>query len=174
MRRRLDQAEECCGSAPGRRGVTATAPEGGVERIPAEPRAGERCASVSGRCEGGCIRRGQCHAVRASGALRGAVGTVPRRRRSPLSTFGIALLIVFVLVPLPIVLAMPEAPFYATARAILAVPFGVLIATAGLACLNEIRSPLRTAASLVLIVSMPWQFASFARDYFDEYQRSAR
>ncbi len=91
------------------------------------------------------------------------------------AVFGIVLLIVFVLVPLPIVLAMPEAPFYATARAILAVPFGVLIATAGLACLNQIRSPLRTAATLVLIASMPWQFASFAKDYFDDYpQRSAR
>ena len=91
------------------------------------------------------------------------------------SVFGLLLLIVFVLVPLPIVLAMPEAPFYATARAILAVPFGVLIATAGLAYLNQAPSVLRTAATIVLIVSMPWQFASFAKDYFDDYpQRSAR
>jgi 4-amino-4-deoxy-L-arabinose transferase-like glycosyltransferase len=90
------------------------------------------------------------------------------------TVFGIVLLIVFILVPLPIVLAMPEAPFYATARAILAVPFGVLIATAGLASLYQPGSALRTAAIVVLIASMPLQFTSFARDYFDEYpQRSA-
>ena len=47
----------------------------------------------------------------------------------------------FFLVPLPIVLAMPEAPFYATPRAILAAPFGVLIATAGVAVLARNQLP---------------------------------
>ena len=91
------------------------------------------------------------------------------------TTFGGLLVIVFALVPLPIVLAMPEAPFYATARAILAVPFGVIIATAGLAYLHRTRSTIGTALLIVSIAWMPWQFSAFVADYFGEYpQRSAR
>ncbi|MEO7158881.1 MAG: hypothetical protein ABI039_15045, partial [Vicinamibacterales bacterium] len=90
------------------------------------------------------------------------------------STYAIVLLLAFFLVPLPIVLAMPEAPFYATARAILAAPFGVLIATAGVAMLVRNPRPALRALAVVAIMLMPWQFASFARDYFTEYpQRSA-
>jgi 4-amino-4-deoxy-L-arabinose transferase-like glycosyltransferase len=85
------------------------------------------------------------------------------------SLVGNAILIAFLLVPLPIVVALPEAPFYATARAILAIPFGVLIATAGLAWLLENRSRLRVAIACAVVVLMPLQFASFARDYFTEY-----
>jgi hypothetical protein len=90
------------------------------------------------------------------------------------STYAAVLALAFFLVPLPIVMALPEAPFYATARAILAAPFGVLIATAGVAVL--VRNPLliMRGAAVVAIVLMPWQFVSFARDYFTDYpQRSA-
>jgi len=90
------------------------------------------------------------------------------------STYAAVVVLAFFLVPLPIVLAMPEAPFYATARAILAAPFGVLIATAGVAVLGSNPLPVMRALALIAIVLMPWQFASFARDYFTEYpQRSA-
>jgi hypothetical protein len=90
------------------------------------------------------------------------------------TTYDAVLLAGFFLVPLPIVLALPEAPFYATARAILAAPFGVLMATAGLAVLARHPLPLMRALAIMAIVLMPWQFASFARDYFTEYpQRSA-
>jgi len=90
------------------------------------------------------------------------------------SAYGGVLLLGFFLVPLPIVLAMPEAPFYATPRAILAAPFGVLIATAGVALLIRNQLPLTRAVALVAIVLMPWQFSSFARDYFTGYpERSA-
>ena len=90
------------------------------------------------------------------------------------STYDCVLLLGFFLVPLPIVLAMPEAPFYATPRAILAAPFGVLIATAGVAVLVRNRLPMTRALALMAIVLTPWQFASFARDYFTDYpQRSA-
>jgi 4-amino-4-deoxy-L-arabinose transferase-like glycosyltransferase len=93
------------------------------------------------------------------------------RRRSPA---GFAIVIAFVLVPLPIVAAMPEAPFYATARAILAIPFGVLIATAGLAWLLEGGSRIRIAVACAAIALMPLQFARFAQDYFTDYRvRSA-
>ena len=90
------------------------------------------------------------------------------------STYDGVLLLGFFLVPLPIVLAMPEAPFYATPRAILAAPFGVLIATAGVAVLARNRLPVARVLALIAIVLMPWQFASFARDYFTDYpERSA-
>ncbi|HEX8030834.1 MAG TPA: glycosyltransferase family 39 protein [Vicinamibacterales bacterium] len=90
------------------------------------------------------------------------------------SAFDVVLVASFLLVPLPIVLAMPEAPFYATARAILAAPLGVLIATAGVAALaKSSHVSLRTVAFLA-IVWMPWQFSSFVRDYLNHYpQRSA-
>ena len=90
------------------------------------------------------------------------------------TTYNAIVLLGFFLVPLPIVLALPEAPFYATARAILAAPFGVLIATAGLAMLIRNPMPAIRAVAVVAIVLVPWQFFSFARDYFSDYpQRSA-
>jgi hypothetical protein len=90
------------------------------------------------------------------------------------ATYDGIILLSFVLVPLPIVVALPEAPFYATARAILAAPFGVLIATAGLAMLAGSATAGVRAIVVVAIALMPWQFSSFARDYFSEYpQRSA-
>jgi hypothetical protein len=65
------------------------------------------------------------------------------------SVFAWVIVAAFLLVPLPIVAAMPEAPFYATARAA------------------------RVIAALLLVL-IPLQFAAFARDYFGDYRlRSA-
>ena len=85
------------------------------------------------------------------------------------SSVGDAILIAFMLVPLPIVVALPEAPFYATARAILAIPLGVLIATTGLARLLENGAWFRMPIAWAAIALMPLQFASFAQDYFTDY-----
>ena len=76
----------------------------------------------------------------------------------------------YLLAPLPIVAALPEAPQYATARHLLAVPFGVLISIVGLEWLvTRGGRPGRTAAALLLL-SVPLQFAGFASDYFTDYR----
>ena len=76
----------------------------------------------------------------------------------------------FLLAPLPIVAALPEAPQYATARHLLAVPFGVLISIAGLEWLtNKGKRAGRILAALVLL-TVPIQFTGFARDYFTDYR----
>lgn len=80
----------------------------------------------------------------------------------------------FLLAPLPIVAAMPEAPQYATARHLLAIPFGVLIAIAGLEWLMTSAGRAGRPIAMVLLLSIPAQFTPFARDYFADYQlRSA-
>lgn len=80
----------------------------------------------------------------------------------------------FLLAPLPIVAALPEAPHYATARHLLAVPFGVLLAIAGLEWLTTEGGRAGRIVAAVLVVSLPIQFVPFARDYFTDYQlRSA-
>ena len=90
------------------------------------------------------------------------------------SIAGDVILVGFFLVPLPIIVALPEAPAYATARAVLALPYGVLIATAGLTWLVRLAPPIGAVAAAVAIVAMPLQFASFAADYFTDYRmRSA-
>lgn len=75
----------------------------------------------------------------------------------------------FLFAPVPIVAAIPEDPTYFTPRALLAVPFGVLISVAGLEWLVDRGRTGRLAAALLLL-SLPLQFASFARDYFTDYQ----
>jgi 4-amino-4-deoxy-L-arabinose transferase-like glycosyltransferase len=80
------------------------------------------------------------------------------------------LLVGFFFAPVPIILALPEAPQYATARDLLAVPFGLLISVAGVEWLvTENGRPGRIVAAL-LILSIPVQFLFFARDYFADYQ----
>lgn len=102
-----------------------------------------------------------------------AARTRPPARDLPHPTARVVILVAFLLVPLPIVAALPEAPHGATARALLAVPFGVLLATFGLEWLLARRSPLLTLAAVGLIAALPMQFAAFARDYFTEYQQRA-
>lgn len=93
------------------------------------------------------------------------------QRRPGLRTLWIA---GFMLAPLPIIAALPEAPQYATARHLLAVPFGVLLGVAGLEWLMAAGGRVGQVAAAVLVLSTPLQFVSFARDYFGDYQlRSA-
>lgn len=90
------------------------------------------------------------------------------------SHFGYLVVIAFALTPLPIVIAVPEAPFYATPRAILAVPLAVIIAAAGLQAIIAVKTPVRLLIAAGLVILMPLQFAGFARDYFGDYRaRSA-
>jgi len=80
----------------------------------------------------------------------------------------------FLLAPLPIIAALPEAPQYATARHLLAVPFGVLIGLAGLEWLMSSAGRAGRVVAAVLVLSIPVQFVPFARDYFSDYRlRSA-
>jgi 4-amino-4-deoxy-L-arabinose transferase-like glycosyltransferase len=81
------------------------------------------------------------------------------------------LLVGFLFAPVPIILALPEAPAYATARDLLAVPFGVLISVVGVEWLVARRRPLGPIVATLLMLSIPVQFVSFARDYFADYQK---
>lgn len=96
---------------------------------------------------------------------------ITRRRPAGVRTVWVA---GFLLAPLPIVAAMPEAPHYATARHLLAVPFGVLISVAGLEWLMTSGGRAGRAVAAVILLSIPVQFVPFARDYFTDYRlRSA-
>jgi hypothetical protein len=83
----------------------------------------------------------------------------------------IVLLAGFFFAPFPIVATLPEAPRYATARALLALPFGVLISVAGVEWLVAQRGWSGRIVAALLVFSIPIQFVSFARDYFADYQR---
>ena len=99
------------------------------------------------------------------------IWSIARRRPANLRIVWLA---GFVLAPLPIVAALPEAPHYATARHLLAVPFGVLVAVTGLEWLMTRAGRAGQIMAAVLVLSIPVQFASFARDYFTDYRlRSA-
>ena len=94
-------------------------------------------------------------------------------RRNP-SIARVVLVVGFLFAPVPIILALPEAPGYATARDLLAVPYGVLISVAGAEWLIAQRGRSGRVVAALLILSMPFQFVRFASDYFADYQaRSA-
>jgi len=76
----------------------------------------------------------------------------------------------FFFAPIPIVLAMPTDPKYFTARELLVIPYGVIISIAGVEWLIEHRRPAMTVAAVIIVASVPLQFAAFARDYFTRYQ----
>jgi 4-amino-4-deoxy-L-arabinose transferase-like glycosyltransferase len=91
-----------------------------------------------------------------------------QRRREPIS---LVLLAGLAMSPLPATLVDER---YAVQRALLVLPFGVLIGVFGIARL--LRGPRRSLqiATALLLLSMPVQFAYFARDYFTAYRvRSA-
>lgn len=93
------------------------------------------------------------------------------RRRS---TIPIVVLLMFAVAPLPIVLTLPDAPEYSIARAMALVPFGILISGFGVAFLMEHQRRAVRVAAVILLLSMPLQFAYFLSDYFTDYQvRSA-
>jgi 4-amino-4-deoxy-L-arabinose transferase-like glycosyltransferase len=82
----------------------------------------------------------------------------------------VVLIVGFFFAPAPIILALPEAPSYATARDLLVVPFGVLISVAGVEWLITERGRAGRIVAALLVLSVPVQFVSFVRDYFDDYQ----
>jgi 4-amino-4-deoxy-L-arabinose transferase-like glycosyltransferase len=73
------------------------------------------------------------------------------------------------LAPLPVVLVLPPNPEYSIARALLLLPFGSLIAAHGAAAMFGHRLAAVRIAAIALVVFIPLQFASFARDYFVDY-----
>lgn len=78
---------------------------------------------------------------------------------------------VFLAAPLPIALTMPPAAAYSIARAMVLVPFGILIASYGVrACIAERR---RRGLGIALLMVIAGQFALFARDYRGDYQMRA-
>lgn len=80
----------------------------------------------------------------------------------------------FLFAPAPIVAALPEAPQYATARHLLAVPYGVLIGIAGLQWLVTEGAGIGRVVAALLMLAVPVQFTMFVADYFSDYQlRSA-
>jgi 4-amino-4-deoxy-L-arabinose transferase-like glycosyltransferase len=94
--------------------------------------------------------------------------------RHDLFTLRAVLLFGFLFAPVPIVATLPHDPGHATARHLLAIPFGVLLSVAGVEWLTRERGRLGRVGAALLVVSVPLQFVSFARDYFTDYQvRSA-
>jgi 4-amino-4-deoxy-L-arabinose transferase-like glycosyltransferase len=91
-----------------------------------------------------------------------------QKRGSPMS---IVLLAGFALAPLPATLVDER---YAIQRALVLVPFGALIAIVGVQRLRDRAGRLAAAASVMLLIAVPVQYAFFYRDYFDGYRaRSA-
>jgi hypothetical protein len=91
------------------------------------------------------------------------------QRRS--SAASIVLLAGLALAPVPATLVDER---YAIQRALLVLPFGVLISVFGSAFLLRQPKGLVRAATVVLLLAMPLQYASFYRDYFTDYRiRSA-
>jgi hypothetical protein len=91
-----------------------------------------------------------------------------RRRREPIT---LVILVGFLLAPIPATLAGER---YAIQRALYILPFGALIAAAGVSAMRRDRRALVRAAAAALLVSMPIQYAFFCRDYFGDYRvRSA-
>ncbi len=87
---------------------------------------------------------------------------------------GMVLLLGLAAAPLPIVITLPDAPGYSIARAMTMLPFAALISAFGVEFLMRQRAGVVRAGTLLLLLSIPLQFAFFARDYYADYQaRSA-
>ena len=99
--------------------------------------------------------------------VAGFVELAKRVRTEPLGTLLIA---GFLLAPAP---ATFFGERFAIQRELVLLPFGALIATAGIRWFASRSTSVATAALVVLLVAVPLQFVAFARDYFDEYQRRA-
>jgi len=116
-------------------------------------------------------RRAGVFALAVAALLAFGIWSIWRRHSSIARTL---LLVGFFFAPVPIILALPEAPQYATARDLLVVPFGLLISVAGVEWLVTEHGRAGRILAALLILSMPVQFRFFARDYFADYQsRSA-
>ena len=71
-----------------------------------------------------------------------------------------------------VVLTLPEAPGAVIARQIMVLPFGVLLAVAGVEWLLSRGRFARAVAAFLLIVIV-YQFSTFARHYFGAYRADA-
>lgn len=87
---------------------------------------------------------------------------------------GRVIVIGFLLAPLPIVIAVPPTPHYYIARALLLLPFGVMLCVEGARTAFAHRWPVIGAAGVVLLAAMPLQFVKFSRDYFGDYAERSR
>jgi hypothetical protein len=77
--------------------------------------------------------------------------------------------LVFLIAPLPVVIALPPTADYAIGRAMALVPFGILLAVEGVARSTSHAQPAVRAAALTVLALCPLQFLVFARDYFVHY-----
>src|SRR6185436_3978233 len=75
--------------------------------------------------------------------------------------------------PLPIVLALAQAPESSIARALVLLPLVALVAAHGIELLLEQRSWILRAGTVALLLAVPVQFAMFVNNYFTEYQLRA-
>lgn len=80
------------------------------------------------------------------------------------------LLLIFVAAPLPVALTLPSAPEYSVARVMTLVPFGILVSGFGVVFLMTHRRRAVRLGGIALLLTIPLQFAVFARDYFTDYQ----
>lgn len=76
----------------------------------------------------------------------------------------------FFFAPVAIVAALPEDPKYYTPRDLLVLPFAALIVAAGIEWAADRHSRIVRVATVVLVLAMPVQFLTFARNYFGDYQ----
>jgi 4-amino-4-deoxy-L-arabinose transferase-like glycosyltransferase len=91
-------------------------------------------------------------------------------RRRPL-TFGFILLAGLALAPIPATLVDER---YAIQRALIVLPFAVLVASFGVLSLMRMSNPMVRFVAVALLVAMPLQYFVFYRDYFADYRtRSA-
>jgi hypothetical protein len=78
----------------------------------------------------------------------------------------------FLLAPVPIIATLPEAPGPVVAREMIVVPFGVLLAVAGVERLVS-RGRYGFAIAALLLLMIPVQFNTFVRHYFGDYKAAA-
>ncbi|MGH9386671.1 MAG: ArnT family glycosyltransferase [Vicinamibacterales bacterium] len=86
------------------------------------------------------------------------------------STPSLILLAGFFLAPLPVVLIKPTAPNYSTARVMMLLPFGALIAAYGVEWWRQQARPAVRAIGMALVLMVPIQFVGLVRLYFTDYQ----
>ncbi len=96
-----------------------------------------------------------------------AVGIYELARRW--SSRGLLLLGGLVAAPLPIVIALPEAPSSSTGRTLIMLVFGVLVATVGVEAMWQRATSVARAAVVILLAAMPIQFIGFRAHYFANY-----
>jgi hypothetical protein len=75
----------------------------------------------------------------------------------------------FIAAPLPIAIALPEAPGSSTGRALVMLVFGVLVGAAGVQAMWRLPGLAVRPVVVVLLALAPIQFMAFRSDYFANY-----